>query len=59
MVKNVVTFCPCLKSLAEAKLKRFILIVLTKEVSKEPSRDVVLWFSLIKSVLKKKSKLGK
>ena len=31
--KNVTAFCPCLKSLPEAKVKRFRLIALTKEVS--------------------------
>jgi hypothetical protein len=48
LVKNVVTFCPCLKSLPEAKVKRLGLIeltALTKEVSKKPSRDG----SLVKS----------
>ena len=34
LVKNVATFCPCLKSLPEAKVKRLILIALTKKVSK-------------------------
>jgi hypothetical protein len=29
-VKNVADLCPCMKSLAEAKVKRFILIILTK-----------------------------
>ena len=58
-MKNVVAFCLCLKSLLEAKVTRFILIALTKEVSKIPSRDFVLWFSLMKSVLMKMSKLKK
>ena len=40
LVKNVAAFCPCLKSLPEAKVKRFILIALTKEVSKKPNRDL-------------------
>jgi hypothetical protein len=31
-VKNVAAFCPCLKSLPVAKVKRFVLITLTKEV---------------------------
>ena len=35
LVKNVAAFCPCLKSLPEAKVKRFILIALTKEVPAE------------------------
>jgi hypothetical protein len=57
-IKNVATFCPCLKSLPEAKVKRLRLIVLTKEVSKKPSRDLILWLSLMKS-LNKHSKLRK
>jgi hypothetical protein len=45
-------------SLPEDNVKNiYILIALTKEVSKEPSRDVVLWFSLMKSILMKRSKL--
>jgi hypothetical protein len=59
LVKNVATFCPSLKSLPEAKVKRLILIALTKEVSKKPSRDFVLWLSLMKSILNKRSKLRK
>jgi hypothetical protein len=38
LVKNVATFCPCLKSLHETKVKRLGLIAfiaLTKEVSKK------------------------
>ena len=58
LVKNVATFCPCLKSLPEAKVKRLRLIALTKEVSKKPSRDFILWLSLMKS-LNKHSKLRK
>jgi hypothetical protein len=60
-VKNVADSCPCLKSLPEAKVKKFILIALTKEVSKKKktSRDFVLLFSLIKSSLITCSKLGK
>jgi hypothetical protein len=38
LVTNVAAFCPCLKSLPEAKVKRFILIELTKEVLKKPNR---------------------
>ena len=52
-------FCPCLKCLPEAKVKRFMLIALIKEVSKKPSRDFVLWLSLMKSILNKCSKLRK
>ena len=40
LVKNVAAFCPCLKSLPEAKVKRFILIALTKEVSKSPAKTL-------------------
>jgi hypothetical protein len=61
-VKNVATFCPCLKSLPEAKVKRFGLIgliALMKEVSKKPCRDFVLWLSLIRKSLNKHSKLRK
>ena len=35
LVKNVVAFCPCLNSLPEAKVKKFRLIALTKEISKQ------------------------
>jgi hypothetical protein len=42
LVKDVATFCPYLKSLPEAKVKRFILISLTKEVSEMPIIDFVL-----------------
>jgi hypothetical protein len=42
LVKNEVDFCPCLKSLAEAKVSRFILITQTKEITKKPSRNFVL-----------------
>ena len=59
LVKNVATFCLCLKSLPEAKVKRLGLIALTKEVSKKPSRDFVLWLSLMKRSLNKHSKLRK
>jgi hypothetical protein len=55
----VVTFCPCLKSLPEAKVKRLRLIALTKEVSKKPIKDFVLWLSLLKRNLNKHSKLRK
>jgi hypothetical protein len=41
-VKNVATFRPCLKSLPEAKVKRFRLIALTKEESEMPIIDFVL-----------------
>jgi len=55
LVKNVAAFCPCLES-AWSKVKRFILIALTKDDSKKSSRDFVLWLSLVKSILNKCSK---
>ena len=58
-VKNVTAFCHCQKSLPEAKVKRFRLLALTKEISKKPNRDFVLWFSLMKSSLMKSGKLRK
>ena len=58
-MNNVAAFCPCLKSLLESKAKRFILIALTKEVSKKPIIDFVLWLNLMKSILNKSSKLRK
>ena len=53
------TFCSCLKSLPEAKVKSLRLIALSKEVSKKPSRDFVFWLSLMKRCLNKHSKLRK
>jgi hypothetical protein len=50
-VKNVATFCPCLKNLPEAKVKRLRLIALAKELSKKLSREFVLWLSLLKNIL--------
>lgn len=58
-MKNVVAFCPCLKSLPGAKVKRFRLIASTKEVSKHPRIDPVLWFTFPKSILTKPTKLRK
>jgi hypothetical protein len=58
-VKNVATFCPCLKSLPECKIKRFILVAVTKEVAKKSSGNFFLCLSLMKSVLIKRSKLRK
>ena len=59
LVKNMAAFCPCLKSLPESKVKRFILVALTNEVSQKPSRDFLLWLSLTKRSLNKHSKLRK
>lgn len=41
LVKNV-AFCPCLNSVSEAKVKRFQLIALANEISKEPNIGSVL-----------------
>jgi hypothetical protein len=55
-VKNVSDFCPCLP---ECKFKRFRLISLKKKVSRQPSTNSVVWFTLTKSVLMQRSKLRK
>ena len=59
MVKNVATFCLCLKRLPEAKMKRLRLIALTKEVSKTLTIDFVLSLSLTQNILNKHSKFRK
>ena len=59
LVKNVATFCPCLKSLPGVKVKTLRLILLTKEVSESPTIDFVLWVSLMKSILNNLSKMRK
>jgi hypothetical protein len=55
----VAIFCPCLKSLPEAKVKRLRLIALTKDISGKSIIDFVLWLSLMKNILNKHSKLRK
>jgi hypothetical protein len=58
----VVAFCECLKSLPEAKVKRFRFIALTKKVPKQPGISSVVWllkFPLMKSILIKRSNLSK
>jgi hypothetical protein len=45
LVKKEASFCPCLKSLPEAEVKRFKLIALMKEVSKSPAQT---FFFLVK-----------
>lgn len=59
LVRNLAAFWLYLKSLPEAKVKKFILIASTKEISKKLSRDFVFWLSLMKSILNKPSKLRK
>ena len=46
-MKNVAGFRPCLKNLPEAKVKRFRLILLAKEISRQPSLDSVVWLLLV------------
>ena len=46
MVKTVAAFCPCPKSLPEAKLKSFGLIAFAEEISKELSVNSVLWLAV-------------
>ena len=43
LVKSVAAFCPCLKSLPEAKLKSYGLTALAEDISKQPSIDCVAW----------------
>ena len=50
-MKNVTAFCPCLKSLPEAKVKCFGLIPLKEEISKQFSADSVMW-SLVLTLIK-------
>ena len=52
-------FCPCLKSLPEAKVKRLRLIALTKDISGKSIIDFVLWLSLMKNILNKNNKIRK
>lgn len=51
LMKKVVSFCYCPKSLPKAKAKSFGSILLTEGISKQPSICSVLWllvFMLIK-----------
>ena len=47
LVKKVAAFCPCPKSLPEAKVKSFGLILLAEEISKQPSIDSVMWLLVL------------
>ena len=47
LVKKVASFCPCPKSLPEAKVKSFGLIPLAEEISKQPSIDSVMWLLVL------------
>ena len=57
--KNVDALCPCLKSLPEAEVKRFRLIALAKEISKELRMYAVIRFTLMMSVFMQHNKLSK
>lgn len=46
LVTNGAAFYPCLKSLPESNVKRFRLIALEKEISKQPRINFVLWLTL-------------
>ena len=59
LLKNMVAFFLCPRSLPESKVKRLTLIVLRIENAKLPSIDSFNWFANIKSVLIKYSKLRK
>ena len=43
LVKNVVAFCPFLKSVPKDKVIHFRMILLAEEISKQPSIDSVAW----------------
>ena len=45
LVKEMPAFCPCPKSLPEAKVKSFGLILLAEEILKQPSIDCRVFLS--------------
>ena len=47
LVINVAAFCPCLKSLPEAKVKSFGLIPLAEKISKQPRIVFVMWLLVV------------
>ena len=59
MAKNVAAFCPCPKTLPEAKLKSFGLMALAEEISRQSIHSVswLLMATLIQIV--KRNKLSK
>ena len=62
LMKNMAAFFHCPKNLSEAKVKRFRLIALKKEVSKQFSVRSVLWLlklTTMKNILMKRIKLKK
>ena len=60
-MKKVAAFCPCPKSLPEAKVKRFGLISLAEEISTQPSIDSAVWLSVVilthRFIMKKSRKM--
>ena len=44
---TLAAFCFCLKSLSEAKVKRFGLILLAEEISKQLNIDSAVWLLLV------------
>lgn len=59
MVKNFAALGLLMRSLPETKVKRFSLVALKEEVSKLPSMDSLLWFTLMRKLLIRHSKLRK
>lgn len=59
LVKNVADFCTYPKTQPKAKVKRFQLIALAEEISKQPNIDTALLFILMKMILLKQCKLRK
>jgi len=61
LIKNGTGVCPCLKSLPEAKVKRFILITLTQKLPAETLFSVLVswktFWSTIASIKRKKYKM--
>ena len=52
LVKNVAAFCSCLKTLPEAKVKRFELILLAEEISEQPSIEYSFVWLLVVILMK-------
>ena len=58
LVKDLNAFCLCLKSLPEAKVRKFRLLVLANKISKQPSIDR-LCPVVLKNILMECSKISK
>lgn len=59
LVKNLAAFGLFMGSRPESKVKRFRLVALKEEVSKLPSMNCLLWFTLMKKLLIRHNKLRK